>query len=125
MMGNKELIKEMLLSKGKVIAFDLDLTLTKNGIQDWKNHTILENNKALSEVEPDHYMINLVNDLAKNNTIYIFTARSDIHNKVTKDWLDKYNVKYDYFLSNKPHYDFFCDDRAINPVDLKKEKNEG
>jgi uncharacterized membrane protein len=106
---------------GKTIAFDLDLTLTITDNGDWQNRTLNDNKKLLSLVRPNLEMIAYLNRLSRFNTVYIFTARSDILRKMTETWLRKYEVDYDFLVFNKPTYDCLIDDLAVNANDLLKE----
>jgi len=53
------------------------------------------------------------------NFITIYTSRGWVEYKMTKDWLDKYEVPYDVLLLGKPIYDVWIDDRAVNIKDLE------
>jgi len=105
----------------KRVAFDMDGTLTLRGhfldIWDLTPRQLL---KEYEKVQPDLEMIKFVNMLYKKGyIIYIFTSRSNIYQRQTKKWLDKYKVKYHYFIMDKPYYDFLIDDKVIHPDDIK------
>ena len=107
--------------KRKRIAFDIDGTITKQGwFPDIYETTPIQLGRLYEKAEPDLEMIKLVNKyFNKGYIVYLFTSRSDLHERVTKKWLDKYKVKYHYFIMNKVYYDIFVDDKAIRPEELK------
>jgi len=110
----------------KRIAFDLDGTLTKHGLfpEIWDT-TSKEMWDLYDKVEPNLEMIELVNKLyEKGYVIYIFTSRNNMFQKQIKKWLEKYNVKHDYFITDKPFYDYIVDDKAIRPEELKEFLNK-
>jgi len=105
----------------KRVAVDIDGTITKKGRfpEIWEI-TPSELYKAYATCEPDEEMIQVVNNLYDQGIIvYLYTSRCDLHEKVTKDWLKKHGVKYNYFIMNKPFYDFLIDDKAIHPEQVK------
>jgi uncharacterized HAD superfamily protein len=106
------------------VAVDLDGTLTKKGLfPDIWELTPKELWKIYEEVEPDNDMIEKVNQLySAGNLIYIFTARTNLHQRITKKWLDKHKVKYHYILMDKPYYDIIIDDKAFRPEEVKNGK---
>lgn len=62
--------------------------------------------KIMENVKPKEDAIEVINNLSKNNKIFIITARWDRKNgiiaKITKDWLEKNNIKYnELFLGHK------------------------
>jgi len=88
------------------IAFDMDGTLTKQGHFDILNITPKQLVKIYDKVKPDLKMIKFANRLYDQGyLVYIFTARSNIYQRQTKKWLDKYKVKYHYFVMDKHFYD--------------------
>jgi uncharacterized HAD superfamily protein len=113
--------------KRKRIAFDIDGTITKQGwFPDIYETTPIQLGKLYDKAEPDLEMIRLVNKyFNKGYIVYLFTSRSDLHERVTKKWLDKYKVKYHYFICNKPYYDCIIDDKCIHPSQLKLLDNNG
>jgi len=116
----------MKADKKKRIAVDLDGTLTKQGkFNNIWDITPMQLIEYYENVEPNKDMIELVNKLYdKGYTIYIFTSRSNLYQRQTKDWMDKNNIKHHYFITDKPYYDVFIDDKAIHPeVALLWEKN--
>lgn len=119
-MTYKTMIQNMLGCSGKRIAVDLDGTLTKQGgIDNFINKSPTEVMIELESMVPDQEIIDIVNELAKNNVVYIYTARNDIYQEVTMKWLKKHGVSHQYLVVNKEYYDYFIDDKCINPVSLK------
>ena len=109
----------------KRIAVDLDGTLTKRGLfHNCMNLTPNQLNEIYKKAKPDLKMIELINRLNRYYVIYIFTSRNNLHQKVTEEWLKKYNVKYDYFIVDKPYYDVIIDDKAITPKEFKHRFNK-
>jgi uncharacterized HAD superfamily protein len=106
------------------IAVDLDGTLTQKArFPDIWDLTPKELWDLYEKVEPDNEMIEKVNQLyTEGNLIYIFTSRTNIHQRITKKWLDKHKVKYHYILMDKPYYDILIDDKAFRPEDAKDDK---
>ena len=113
--------KTLLACKGKRLAFDLDKTLTVGEVDGWADMTMNELADALYTLEPNKEMIDFVNELAQDNTIYIFTARSDFRQELTYKWLKRHGVNFKYLQHNKNHYDWIIDDKAINALDLNEE----
>lgn len=59
----------------------------------------------------------------EGNIIVYWTARGSVTgmdwSKVTKEQLDSWGVKYHELKFNKPAYDLFIDDRALNVIDWR------
>lgn len=103
------------------LIFDLDETLcTKKDI-----------NETYADVKPIPAMIKLVNELHDEGHIIIIetarnmvTQQNDIGKviknvgKITLEWLEKYNVKYDSIKFGKSYGDCYVDDKAIRPNEL-------
>jgi uncharacterized HAD superfamily protein len=106
------------------VAVDLDGTLTNHArFPNIWEITPTELWDLYEEVGPDKKMIEIVNQrYDAGDLIYIFTARSNLHQKQTKDWLDKNGVKYHYLLMDKPYYDILLDDKAYRPEEIKEGK---
>jgi hydroxymethylpyrimidine pyrophosphatase-like HAD family hydrolase len=102
----------------KILAFDMDGTLTKGGQGGWNDELCLK-------AEPNHKMIELCNQAwDKGHFILIYSARRWSRREATEYWLKKHDVKYHALdLGNKPAFDILIDDRAINARDLKKIKS--
>lgn len=108
--------------KRKIIAIDIDGTLTADGYikNVWKIN-LDELDDYYEKVEPNKEMINQVNRLyEKGFIIYIFSSRWDIFQHTTKHWLLKHGVKFHFLTMNKPYYDFLIDDKAINPKEVEE-----
>ena len=88
--------------------------------------------EIVNKAVPRKNAINCINKLKeKENEIYIITARdSEFHDdpyKLSKDWLDKNNIKYDKLIVNarekasickKENIDIFIDDNINNCIDI-------
>ena len=88
--------------------------------------------EIVNKAVPRKNAINYINKLKeKENEIYIITARdSEFHDdpyKLSKDWLDKNNIKYDKLIVNarekasickKENIDIFIDDNINNCIDI-------
>lgn len=92
---------------GATICVDFDSTITTGeGEPYWID--------SLDE-SPDWEMIELVNDLYKqNHTIIIYTARRRDVRDETEYFLNKWGVMYHSIMMEKPGYDLLIDDRAIS-----------
>jgi len=98
--------------KNKLIAVDLDGTLTKDDC--WTSYECL-----VAEARTD--IIKKVRDLYyERNTIIIYTARPESVRNETEYWLRKNKVKYHAIVmgNNKMGADIYVDDRAIRPEEL-------
>lgn len=104
--------------KRKIVAVDLDGTLTKQGhFPDIWNLTFLQLEQLYEDVEPNEEMISKINMLYdRDYIIYIFTSRWDLYQKQTVDWLKKNNVKHHFLQMNKNFYDYIIDDKVV-PTD--------
>lgn len=98
--------------KGKVIYVDVDGTLctqVKDG--DYR------------KARPKVGVIRHVNELYKNNTIIIWTARGTTTGmdweELTKKQLRMWEVMHDGLIMNKPYYDYFVCDKSLHPRNLK------
>jgi len=109
--------------KERIIAVDLDGTLTKDGISKeffW-NSTPKELIERYDEVEPNRDMIDYVNKLYdEGNTIYIFTSRNDAYQAQIHKWLKRNGVSFHFFICNKPYFDLLIDDKAMRPEECVK-----
>ena len=104
----------------KIIAFDLDGTLTINSIIDFKKKTPEEMEKIYIELLPNLKMIDILNCIAQDNLVYIFTARDDIYQDVTIKWLKRHGVNYKFVIMKKPFYDILIDDSTMSPEEAVK-----
>jgi len=92
---------------GATIHVDFDSTITTGEGDPWWVDPLDE--------EPRNEMIELVNDLYKqNHTIIIYTARREEVREETEYFLDKWDVMYHALDMEKPGYDLLIDDRAIS-----------
>lgn len=102
----------MINAEKKLIAIDLDGTLTKDDC--WTNYECL-----VAEARTD--IIKKVRDLYYDrNVIIIYTARPETMRNETEYWLRKNKVKYHAIVmgNNKMGADIYVDDRAIRPEEL-------
>jgi len=92
---------------GATIMVDFDSTLTKGTGDPWWVDSLDE--------EPRWEMIELVNDLYKqNHTIIVYTARDEKVRDETQYFLDKWNVRHHALRMEKPGFDLLIDDRTIS-----------
>ncbi len=102
--------------KKKIFIFDIDNTLCKTTKNFYE--------KAI----PKKKMITLVNKLYKNgHIIKLFTSRymgrsnqnvkvvKSRYKKKTENQLKSWGLNYNKLIMGKPSYDFFVDDKSINP----------
>lgn len=98
--------------KDKVIFVDIDGTLCETSP-----------NANYDRVKYDPELIAKLNELHKNNTIVLWTARGTTtgvdSSELTKAQLNAYGVKYDYLRFGKPNYSFFIDDKSLIPNSLR------
>lgn len=100
----------------KIFVFDIDNTICKT------------KDSRYSKSIPKKNVINLINKLKKNgHEIKIFTSRymgrnNDNSNLVkkkyynsVKKYLNKWGLEYDKLILGKPSYDYFIDDKTLNP----------
>ena len=94
----------------KTICFDLDGTIcTPEKIY----------NKQYAK--PNVELIKKINELYHSgNNIIIFTGRNSLEWRATTDWLYKNGVEYHQLIMNKPYYDVYIGDKAINIEDYGK-----
>jgi len=79
----------------KNYLIDIDGTVT----EDVPN----EQPERMSIVQPFEGSVEMINDwYKKGHIITFFTSRTDEHELVTKQWLDKWNFKYHNIIFNKP-----------------------
>ena len=102
--------------KKKIFIFDIDNTICTTIGSNYDN------------AKPKIRMIKLVNSLKKNgHYIKIFTSRymgrnkdnsklvKQKYTKKIKKQIDSWGVKYDELILAKPSYDYFIDDKTLNP----------
>jgi hypothetical protein len=79
----------------KNYLIDIDGTVT----EDVPN----EQPERMSIVEPFEGSVEMINSwYDKGHVITFFTSRTDEHELITKQWLDKWNFKYHNIIFNKP-----------------------
>ena len=102
--------------KKKIFIFDIDNTICKTK----KNF--------YSKSKPNKKLISMINSIKENgHYIKIFTSRymgrnnensnlvkKKYYNSV-KRYLKNWGLKYDKLILGKPSYDYFVDDKTINP----------
>ena len=110
------------------IAVDVDGTLTYNAhVPEFLDRTPNEMKRFYSKCKPRLDVIEWVNKKAEEGClIYIITARDDLYQGVTIEWLKEQGVNYEYVLMKKPFYDLFIEDKAVRPEELfeDEERNE-
>jgi histidinol phosphatase-like enzyme len=118
------------MNKQKIIAFDLDDVICFRP-QKYENLGM----KKYDYCEPNEEIIKLVNSLYDdNNIIIIYTARGmnqckgdvdevyeQLYNK-TLYQLKLWNIKFHKLVMGKIHYDILIDDKALNSLEINKEK---
>ena len=104
--------------KKQIFIFDLDKTICEER----------KSNQSYMDVKPIWEIIDLINTLHdEGHEIIIETARNMVTQnnneskviknigKITLEWLDKYNVKYDGLKFAKTYGSAYCDDKSIRP----------
>jgi|TARA_R110001592_G_scaffold292525_1_gene562010 histidinol phosphatase-like enzyme len=96
-----------------VYFVDIDNTICESTNSDYNNSIPLKGN------------IKKINHLYDNgNRIIYWTARGSNSgidwSDFTEKQLNEWNVKYHELKMNKPHYDVWIDDKAINSIDYFK-----
>lgn len=98
----------------KIYMFDMDGTICTE-----------EKTFSRALAKPLEGAVKTINALYEaGNHIIIFSARGWIEYEVTKDWLDRYGVKYHQLILGKPFADIYVDDRAIRFTTWKKIKKK-
>ena len=97
--------------KGKVMAIDLDNTLTTKTC--WTE-------EDCQNAEPNIKMVEIVQELFKKNTIIIYTARKDELLPATVKWLRAHDIPHFGVCNEKRPYDVYVDDKAINTEDFEE-----
>ncbi len=73
-----------------------ELAKKPNGKIDWD---IAHNSELIKKDKPFYPMIDLANQYKQNGIeVIILTGRPESVRKVTKEWLDKYEIKYDQLI---------------------------
>ena len=97
--------------KTKVFMIDIDNTICITNYSDYESAKPIKKN------------IDFFNNLYdKGNIIHYWTARGMNSGKnwdvFTINQMEEWEVKYDTLNMNKPHYDYWIDDKAINIKDF-------
>lgn len=88
----------------KFVCFDLDGTLCTE-----------ERTFCKQYAKPHQEMIDVVNKLFdQGHQIIIYTGRNSLEWQSTVEWLDEHKVKYHQIIMNKPFFDYYICDKAIN-----------
>ena len=109
----------MALNYKKTFIFDIDNTICVTKKNFYKN------------AKPKKKVINLINRLKKKgHIIHFYTSRymgrtnqniglvKKKYKIKTENQLKKWGVNYDKLIMGKPSYDFFIDDRSLNPNNI-------
>ena len=100
------------------IYVDLDNTLCLTSGSDYENSRPIESR-----------IVKVNNLKEQGNQIIIWTARGSNSgidwSELTKNQLQKWNIKYDKLLLQKPPYDLYIDDKSINVDQYWKIPNNG
>ncbi len=95
----------------KVYCFDIDGTICSQ-----------EKPENYAKASPNKAIIKKINELYDtNNKIYLYTGRHMQKEAITKEWLEKYGVKYHHIFFNKPVADVYIDDKGISPDEFLKQ----
>ena len=111
-----EIQKKEKLNMSKIFCFDIDGTIC----------TLTEGN-IYKNTEPYADAVTEINRLYdEGNTILMMTARGSVSGKdatdLTTNQLKSWGVKYHKLIMNqKPHADFFIDDKAINAIEWRED----
>lgn len=98
--------------KGKIIAVDLDGTLSPD---------ICWNEEDVEKSAIDLELVEKINQLSQNNLIMIYTGRRDVLIPPTLRWLRKHGVQFHAFSNLKPPFDYYIDQNYIDQKSLRKE----
>jgi len=110
------------MSGRKVYAIDVDNTLTEHyDYTDYLDHSPKHYIEVFRDLKPRAKMVEYVRKLYSNpnNVVYIYTARDDIYEEVTIEWLKKHNIPCHHVTMKKLHYDVFIDDRTMRPEEVE------
>lgn len=118
--------------KRMVVAVDIDDTLCTRP----KHVESLGSPEKYEYCEPIWDMIGKVNELAKTNTIVLYTSRGMTSlggdpekidktlREVTERKLREWGVNYDRLVFGKIHFDLLIDDKALSPQEFSKKFEE-
>jgi uncharacterized HAD superfamily protein len=104
-------IKKM-FSKAKIIYCDIDYTITKDKDSGF-------NEKSCFTATPNLKMRDILNSYYyKGKAIIYYTSRRWSKREATEYWLQKNEFKYHAVVMQKPNYDVFICDKAVNAKDV-------
>ena len=87
---------------------------------DIDNTICYSSNLDYTKAIPNYENIKKVNNLYKNNTIVMWTARGTLSNKnwfkITYQQLLNWKVNFHELRMGKPAFDIFIDDKALNSI---------
>jgi CMP-N,N'-diacetyllegionaminic acid synthase len=91
-----------------IYCFDIDGTICS-----------IEKPENYSNAAPNDAIIKKINQLFNDgNTVYLFTGRHMNKERVTKEWMERHNVKYHHVFFGKPVADIYIDDLAVKPEEF-------
>ena len=91
-----------------VYCFDIDGTICSK-----------EAPENYSKATPHKLMIQKINKLYdEGHTIYLFTSRHMQKEPLTKEWMQRYKVKYHHIFFGKPVAELYVDDLAMKPEEF-------
>jgi uncharacterized HAD superfamily protein len=94
----------------KRYCFDIDGTICS-----------IEKPENYDKAEPNMKMIETINKLYdEGNLIYMYTARHMDKERTTKEWMQRYGVKYHHIFFGKPVAEIYIDDLTIRPDEFLK-----
>jgi hypothetical protein len=98
----------------KIIAFDLDGTLTVGSATDHEDRT-----GTYAFRRPDFGMRDRMRRSYESGwTVVIFTGRPEGDRPLTENWLYANNFLYHYLFMGKIYYSYLIDDRARTSADI-------
>ena len=94
-----------------VYCFDIDGTICS-----------IEKSENYSKAIPHKEIIQKINELYdQGHTIYFYTGRHMQKERLTKEWMSKYKIKYHHIFFGKPVAEIYIDDLAITPEEFLHE----
>jgi uncharacterized HAD superfamily protein len=106
--------------KRKIIAIDLDGTLTKEGyFPEFWDMTLRELDECYEKMVPINEMVEKLRELKDRGfIIYIYTSRWDLFQTTTLNWLKKNNIPHDFIVMNKAFFHSIYDDKSKTPEEI-------
>lgn len=107
----------LLNAVGLEIGVDIDNTLTVGDValSDFLDITPKQYIERIKTANPNYEIIGKVNLLYEKNFVGLFTSRPQFTFKATVNWLEEVGVLYHHLIMGKPHFNYFVDDKAVNP----------